>query len=268
MDEKSHREKAIIMYENALSAKDVYKTLKRSEAWFYKWLKRYQMEGKDWAESRSRRPHNIPNKVDPSVEQTIVEIRKKLENQPYAHIGALNIYWHLEQKGIEPPSFPAISRIIKRNNLVRKRKSYEPKGISCPVIKAKRSNCVHQFDILGPRYLSNDGHFYSFNIIDAYDRRCSINLRRRQTRVDVIKSLIRCWQSMGRPIYLQMDNTQQMRNSARHPRAMSLVMRFCLKMEVQPVFIPFREPWRNWIIECFQNFFDKMFFPSRAYKDF
>jgi len=245
MDEKNHREKAIIMYENGLSAKDVYEILKRSEAWFYKWLKRYQMEGKDWAESRSRRPHNIPNKVDPAVEQTIVEIRKKLENQPYAHIGALNIYWHLEQKGIEPPSFPAISRIIKRNNLVRKRKSYEPKGISCPVIKAKRSNCVHQFDILGPRYLSNDGHFYSFNIIDAYDRRCSINLRRRQTRVDVIKSLIRCWQSMGRPIYLQMDNTQQMRNSARHPRAMSLVMRFCLKMEVQPVFIPFREPWRN-----------------------
>ena len=88
MDEKQRREKAIFMFENGLSAKKIYTSLNRSEAWFYKWLKRYQMEGQDWAESRSRRPHNIPNKVSPYLERTVIETRKKLANQPYSHIGA------------------------------------------------------------------------------------------------------------------------------------------------------------------------------------
>ena len=167
MNEKLHREEAIRRYENGESAKNIYQNLKRSEPWFYRWLKRYRMEGKGWAESHPCRPHRIANKVESSVEQAVVEMRKHLEQQQYAQIGALNIRWHLEQRGIRSPSIPTIDRIIKRNNLVRKRKAYEPKGISYPVIKATHSNHVHQFDIVGPRYLKNDGRFYAANVKNA-----------------------------------------------------------------------------------------------------
>jgi len=268
MDEKQTREDAIGRYENGESAKNIYQSLRRSKTWFYKWLKRYQLEGKDWAESRSRKPRHIANKVESSVEEAVVEMRKQLEGQRYAQVGALNIRWHLEQQGIRPPSIPTIARIIRRNNLVRKKITYEPKGTPYPGIKATHSNHVHQFDILGPRYLRHDGRFYAVNIIDAFDRRCSVNPSRRQTRLDAIRALIRCWQVMGKPTYLQMDNKLPLRTPARHPRSFSMIIRLCLKLEIQPLFIPISEPWRNGIIEHFQNDFDKMFYRPQYFKDF
>jgi len=122
--------------------------------------------------------------------------------------------------------------------------------------------------MLGPRYLKDDGRFYSANIIDAYDRRCSVNPICRQTKIDIINTLIRCWQTLGIPTYLQMDNKLPLRGSNRYPHSFGLVIRLCLKLGIQPLFIPMEEPWRNGIIEHFQNVFDKMFFRTQNFKSF
>ena len=82
---------------------------------------------------------------------------------------------------------------------------------------------MHQFDLVGPRYLKTDGRFYSANAIDAYDRRCCINPVRRQTKSDILASLIRCWRVLGIPEYLQMDNKLPMRGSNRYPHSFGLV---------------------------------------------
>lgn len=268
MDEKKLREEAIRKYENGESPKKIYQKLGRSESWFFKWLKRYRNEGKDWAQSRSRRPHRIPHKIDKALEQAVIETRKYLESQRYAQIGALNVSWHMREKGITPPSIPTINRILKRNNLVRKKIPYEPKGVDYPSIPVTHSNYLHQLDIVGPRYLKTDGRFYSTNIIDAYDRRCSINPSRGKTRKDITHALIRCWQMLGTPTYLQMDNILPTRGSNRYPHSFGLVIRLCLHQGIQPLFIPIKEPWRNGIIERFQNVFDKMFFRSQQFHSF
>lgn len=268
MEEKELREKAIRRYENGESPKKIYQSLRRSNVWFFKWLKRSRHEEKDWAQDRSRRPHHIPHKVDKAMEQAVIETRKHLMSQRYAQIGVLNISWHLRAKGIIPPSIPTINRIIKRNNLVRKKTPYEPKGVDYPSVKVTHSNHLHQLDILGPRYLKTDGRFYSANIIDAYDRRCSINPRRGKTRKDITNALVRCWNTLGTPIYLQMDNILTTRGSNRYPHSFGLVIRLCLQLGIQPVFIPLKEPWRNGIIEHFQDVFDKMFFRSQHFSSF
>jgi hypothetical protein len=41
---------------------------------------------------------------------------------------------------------------------------------------------------------------------------------------------------------------------------MGQVIRLCLAHGVQPVFIPVREPWRNGVVEKFNDYWDKMFF--------
>jgi len=69
-------------------------------------------------------------------------------------------------------------------------------------------------------------------------------------------------------MYLQMDNILPMRRSNRYPHSFGLVVRLCLKLGIQPVFIPLNEPWRNGIIERFQNVFDKMFFRSQRFDSF
>lgn len=149
-----------------------------------------------------------------------------------------------------------------------KRIKYTPKGVNYPSLVIARSNYLHQLDIVGPRYLKEDGRLYSINIIDAYDRRNSTNPERRQNRIAVSKSLICSWKTLGIPLYEQMDNQLPMRGSNQYPHSFGLVIRLCLSLGIQPLFIPLREPWRNGIIEHFQNVFDKMFFRTQHFKDF
>lgn len=202
------------------------------------------------------------------MEQAIIDTRKKLESTLYTQIGALNIRWHLEKQGLVPPSIPTINKVLKRNNLVRKRLKYEPKGTNYPALKVTVSNFLHQFYVVGPCYLKTDGRFYSANIIDAYDRRCCINPVRRQTKSDILASLIRCFLVLGIPKYLQMDNKLPMRGSNRYPHSFGLIICLCLYLGIQPIFIPIGEPWRNGIIERFQDVFDKMFFRSQYFMNF
>ncbi len=267
MDEKEVREEAIRRYENGGSPKEIYQSIGKGKTWFFKWLKRYQHDGPDWSKDLSRRPHRIHKKIEETMEQAIIVTRKQLEKELYAQIGALNIKWHLEQKGLDVP-IPTINKVLKRNNLVHKKPVYQPKNIDYPALEVKESNYLHEFDVVGPRYLKTDGRFYSANVIDAYDRRCVVNPMRRQTKIDIINALIRSWQTLGIPLYLQMDNKLPLRGSNRYPHSFGMVVRLCLYLGIQPVFIPLKEPWRNGIIERFQDVFDKMFFRAQYFKDF
>jgi len=268
MDERQLRQEAITRFNTGESPKEIYQSLGKGKTWFFKWIKRSQNDGENWSQEKSRKPHHIPKKINKAMEQTVIDIRKQLEKEPYAQIGALTINWHLQQQGQNALPISTINNVIKRNNLTSKRKRYQPKGKNYPAPTVTKSNDLHEFDTIGPRYLKTDGRFYSSNIIDAYDRRCSVNPMRRQTRFDIITALIRSWQILGMPVYLQMDNLLPVRGSNRYPHSFGLVIRLCLELGIQPVFIPIKEPWRNGIIERFQNVFDKMFFRVQYFKDF
>lgn len=268
MTEKQKREQAIRRYLNGESPKAIYQSIGKSKRWFFKWLKRSQHDGRNWAEDHSRRPHNLPNMTEKSMEQSVIETRKSLEKERYAQIGAFPISFSLHQQGMNPPAIPTINKILKRNNLIRKKPAYVPKNIDYPSFEIMQSNSLHQFDVVGPRYLKTDGRFYAANIIDAYDRRCSVNPMRSQTKMDILKGLVCSWQTLGIPTYLQLDNKLPLRGSNRYPHAFGLVIRLCLLLGIQPVFIPLKEPWRNGIIERFQDVFDKSFFRVQYFPSF
>lgn len=42
---------------------------------------------------------------------------------------------------------------------------FKCKGVNYPSLPVEQSNCVHQFDVVGPRYLKTDGRFYSAILI-------------------------------------------------------------------------------------------------------
>ena len=65
---------------------------------------------------------------------------------------------------------------------------------------------------------------------------------------------------MGMPDFLQLDNALTFRGSNRYPRSFGLVIRLCLHYGVTPVFIPIKEPWRNGVIESFNDSYDKNFY--------
>jgi putative transposase len=271
MNMKNLREKAIKRYLNGESPREIYQSLGKGKTWFFKWLKRYKLDGQDWAKEHSRRPHQSPKRIDETMEQMVITTRKRLEKQLYAHIGALAISYNLKNRGIAPPPISTINKILSRGHLIHQKKRYVPKGVDYPSPIITRSNDLHQLDVLdviGPRYLKGDGRFYSINIIDAYDRRGSVHPNRRKNRIAIMSGLLSSWHTLGIPLCLQMDNLLPCRGSNYYPHSFGIIVRLCLHLGIQPIFIPLQEPWRNGIIEHFQCVFDQMFFRSQYFKDF
>lgn len=136
-----------------------------------------------------------------------------------------------------------------------------PKGVDYPYFReALDCNNIHQMDFVGPRYIKGDGRFYSLNVIDLYSHRVCIESQRTKVDNQVASSLLRCWKTMGMPDFLQFDNELSFRGSNRYPRSLGIVLKLCLHYGIQPVFIPVREPWRNSVIESFNDTYNKKFF--------
>lgn len=123
-------------------------------------------------------------------------------------------------------------------------------------------------DLVGPRYIKGAGRFYSMNVIDLYSHRVFIESNRTKEDDNIAQGLLRCWKSMGLPDFLQMDNELSFRGSNRYPRSLGLVLRLCLNFGVQPVFIPVAEPWRNGVIESFNDTYDKKFYRRQWFSSY
>ncbi len=123
-------------------------------------------------------------------------------------------------------------------------------------------------DLVGPRYLKGSTRLYCFNLIDTSTHAVHIEPIRSKEAVEIVRGIIEAWRQLGLPDCLQMDNEMTFRGSNRHPRSLGLVLRFVLSMGVVVRFIPCAEPWRNGMIEKFNDTFDKRFFRVQKFADF
>jgi len=96
--------------------------------------------------------------------------------------------------------------------------------------------------------------------MDLLSHQVYIESQRSKEDHQIASSLLRCWKAVGLPDFLQLDNELSFRGSNRHPRSPGLVIRLCLHFGVQPVFIPLGEPWRNGVIEKFNDTYNRKFF--------
>jgi len=97
-------------------------------------------------------------------------------------------------------------------------------------------------------------------VIDIFSHRVYIESQRTKADRQVAQSLLRSWKAVGLPDFLLLDNELSFRGSNRYPRTPGLVIRLCLHFGIQLVFIPVSEPWRNGVIESFNNTYNKKFF--------
>jgi putative transposase len=104
--------------------------------------------------------------------------------------------------------------------------------------------------------------------MDLFSHQVYIESQRTKQDRQIASSLLRCWKAIGLPDFLQLDNELSFRGSNRYPRSPGLVIRFCLHFGVQPVFIPVSEPWRNGVIEKFNDTYNKKFFRQQWFPSY
>jgi putative transposase len=267
METYEKRKQAISLYKSGSKISHIVKLLKKSRQWFYFWLKRYNaFQGKgEWFNDEPKAPKSKPVKVSPDVEHQVICARRSLEKRRYSQTGAIAIQYEMHGSGVEPPPVWTINRILSRHNLNTKpSKAYKKSNKDYPGLFFH----THQMDLVGPRYIKGDGRYFTINIIDTECRSCLVRPSRAKSSVEVCITLVEFWKEHGMPDALQMDNELAFRGSNKYPRSFGSVVRLALSLNIAPVFIPISEPWRNGIIEKFNNTVDKRFIRTAIFENY
>ena len=271
MDKQTLRRYAIKEYLSGNPVSTICQQLNVSRKWFYKWYKRYQNGREGWYKDQPKIAKTIPNKLDASMEELILSIRDRLEQSPYAQKGASAIARQINKLGHTPPPHWTINRVLKRNDRIHKRPSKRERkhNPSYPYFtEAYYPEHIHHADLAGPKYLKGEGRFYAFNTIDVFSHSAHSVITRSKDDDSVVGALIDTWKQLGIPEYLVLDNELSFRGSNRYPHSFGKVIKLCLSMNIQPVFIPLGEPWRNGIIERFNQTFAQRFYRTERFRTY
>jgi putative transposase len=259
LSESRVRQVAVERYARGESLASICSSLGRARRWFYKWLKRSQEGGPDWFKTQSRRPQGNSRRTVAWIERQVVQVRGQLDVEG-VFCGDQAIAWRLEQMRVSPmPSLRTIGRILARHDLVRRQKGrFASKGKKYPALAAQAPGDVHQTDFVGPCYLTGPIRFHSLHSVDVASGRCAVEPMP-GGKSGVIEALWAIWWRLGLPRYAQVDNEWVFFGSPRHPRGMGNLIRMCLPLGVEPVFIPMSEPWRNGVVEKFNDHWQQKF---------
>jgi putative transposase len=259
-DSRRSRKLAVKRYLKGESPSAICASVGRSRYWLYKWVKRFNPDDPAWCHDRSKCPVNSPHRTPSEIEEIVKMVRLSLYNHDL-FCGAQAIRWEMEDMGVVPlPSERTINRILVRNDLTHRRTGrYEPKGIPYPVLPSGRPNQVHQADLVGPRFLRGPIRFFSQNAVDVATGRGAVEPLPRKDSQSIINGFWRIWLRLGIPENLQVDNQLSYLGSHRHPRGMGALIRLCLRFGIELWFIPMAEPWRNGVVEKFNDHYEQKF---------
>ncbi len=262
MEEKDKQRRffAVQRFKGGESPESICTSLGKSRSWLYKWIGRHLENDDSWSESRSRRPISVSTYTSAEIEEIVKMVRLNLYNQDLFY-GAQAIHWEMEELGVKPlPSIRTINRILSRNELTYRRTGkYEAKGTAYPKLPSLLPNQTHQADLVGPCYLKGPVRFYSLNVIDMATVRCGLYPSPSKSGQSILDGIWAIWTRMGIPHHIQIDNAMSFFGSPTHPHGMGPLIRLCLHNDVEPWFIPMAEPWRNGMIENFNDRYQQMF---------
>lgn len=251
-NEEALRKQAITLHQQGKKVAAIAREVGRTRQWVHKWVKRYDAQSDNWCSSHSHAPRNN-HTISSTLEEKVVETRQVLKESPYLESGAYAIWHHLKEQGITPPSVATINRILRKHSLTRKKVKYQKSGIDY----LETPEDTQLMDLIGPRYLRGGQRYYLLTIISNDTRHAGVYPILSKSGKDITQSVISFWKSYSTPTYLQMDNELSFKGSNRHPRGLGVVIRTALELNVIPVFIPVSEPWRNGVIERFNQHIER-----------
>jgi putative transposase len=251
---------AVQRYLAGESPESICGSLGKTKPWLYKWVARYTPDDPTWLEDQSRRPLSSPYRTPAEVEKIVEMVRLNLYNKGL-FCGNQAIQWELIDMEVHPlPSLSTIARILRRRGLTHRRTGrYIPKGKKYPELPALLANQTHQVDLVGPCYLTGPTRFYSLHAVDTAINRCGIEPITSRAAQSVLNAVYALWLRMGIPENLQVDNEMVFYGSPTHPRGMGPLIRLCLHYGVKLWFIPPSEPWRNGVVEKFNDHYEQKF---------
>jgi len=268
------RKRAIALHLQGWNKSEIARKLQRSRPWVNRWIDRYRPdEPRVSLQDQSRTPKHKGGSYPERIKTMVHRIRVEREQgnpvkYQYALVGAQAIYYELRELGISPlPSSRTIHRWLKQAGRIPERRSQKASNPTYPVLPCRAVNDVQELDFKGPFYLQDHSHkYYLVALRDKWSKKTALRALANKSMDAILDFLVSAWQRMGCPKCLKMDNCLDFRGSNRYPRALSKLMRVCLDLGIQPVFIPICEPWRNGVVENLNGLLDHFLFRTRTFE--
>jgi transposase InsO family protein len=187
----------------------------------------------------------------------------------YANIGADALAPELKRAEIKPPSRATINRILQRHQLVRpkprkNKKRKLPDDYPWPCVQS--ANDLHLFDFVS-RSIRGEGRFYGFHLLDQARRWPHVRAETPKNAEKVSQFLVSAWQAIGLPAGLYLDNDPVWNGGGRGQRVLSTIVRLCLSVGVEVIFIPPYTYEANPIMESFNGVWDDNFWGRTQFRD-
>jgi len=106
MNKIAARRKLIQTYKQTGSIRATARIWRTSPQVIRKWVRRYQKEGEKGLQDRSRRPHHIPRRTPPELEEKVVEARRE------SGYGPKRLCLWLQHRGISLSPIPSAISLI------------------------------------------------------------------------------------------------------------------------------------------------------------
>ena len=267
------RQQAVALYLQGWKKSEIARRVQRSRAWVHRWIGRYEVESPTLSlQDHSRAPKQMDGIYPERIKRMVLQIRAERERgkrakYQYALVSAQAIYYELHDLHVSPlPSSRTIHRWLKRAGRIPERKSRKAPNPTYPVLPCQAVNDVQELDFKGPFYLQDHLHKYYLMVLrDKRSKKTALRALANKSMDAILDFLVSAWQTMGCPKRLKMDNCLDFRGSNLYPRSPSKLVRVCLDLGVQPVFIPLREPWRNGVVENLNGLLDRFLFRTQTF---
>ena len=229
--------------------------LPRSPAWFGQWWAEYRRHPRlDFAD-RSRAPHPSPTQTPPVVEPAVIAIRQALEAGQTAQtrdglIGHRAIRWELERLGVTPlPAVATLQRILARHGLPPRLGATTDRAYY-PGPLAWEPNASHATDLI-TRPLYGGQAVQNIHSFAPDTHTVHLSQPSDKTSATVRAHLLQVWSRLGIPVRQQFDHEASFGGGHSPRRVIGQVVRLCLFVGVEGLFIPAHAAQRNHWVEGF-----------------
>jgi len=269
------RKEAVCLHLQGVPKTKIARRLKQSRRWVYRWIARYdRKQGAKSLEDRSSAPKTRKEIYPQKIKDMAVKSRKARKagrlKYSYALVSAEAIYYELRELGVAPlPPPRTIHFWLKQaGEIETQQKPHKASNPTYPVLPCQAVNDVHELDLKGPFYLQDSSQKYYLLVVrDVFGKKVVLRVLKEKEMERIIDFLVETWQEIGLPKFLQMDNGLEFRGSNAYPRSLSRLVRVCLDVNVQPIFIPTSEPWRNGVIENLNGLIQRLFLKAKTFKN-
>jgi transposase InsO family protein len=187
-----------------------------SRSWFYELLARYRRDGPAALEPRSHRPAACPHQVDPTVVDTILQLRAEL-SAAGLDAGPQTILHHLAGRFPSTPSRVTVWRILKRQGLITPEPHKRPK-VSFVRFEAQLPNELWQTDAT-EWHLADSTKVEILNLIDDHSRLCLASVALPTVKAaDAVQAFYSAVAEYGAPARFLSDNAAVFSGKSRRGR--------------------------------------------------